>query len=145
MQVVVECHLRTSLNITKCKESNADISIDHPLLSFTVGAAAVVYEPRRVSFRPSVNHTILCESEHVEIGHMVFMSFFDSLLTLLCVNHLPNILSHKVPLFESLVGLETPATTFCLKHLSLCVQAFGETLVFTAVTRRTHLWMALIL
>lgn len=40
---------------------------------------------------------------------------------------------------QSLVGPEAPATTICLYHLCLCIQPFGETLVLTAVSCRTHL------
>lgn len=49
----------TSLDITESKEPDADVSVNCPLLRFTIRAAAVVYKPRRVAFRASVNHTIL--------------------------------------------------------------------------------------
>lgn len=104
MQVVVEGQLCTSLYITKSKEPNAHISIYSPFLGFTVWAAAVVHEPSGVSFWASINHTILCEGEHVEVGHMIFMRLFDSLLTLLRVNHFSNIFSHKVTISQGLIG-----------------------------------------
>lgn len=40
----------------------------------------------------------LGEGEHVEVGHVIFMSTFDSLLALLWVYHLSHILGHKVTL-----------------------------------------------
>ncbi len=58
MRVVFPCEL-TSLDITEGEESDANISVHRPLLRFTVWAAAVVHKPRRVSFRASVDHTIL--------------------------------------------------------------------------------------
>lgn len=118
----------TGFNITESKESNANVSVYSPLLGFTVRAAAVVHKARRVSFWAGVYHTILranvksfqnapwclleaifhClsvslqrylgEGEHVEVGHVIFMGTFDSLLALLRVYHLSHVLLHKVTL-----------------------------------------------
>lgn len=43
----------------------------------------------------------LREGEHVEVGHVVFMGAFDSLLALFCVDHLTHILRHKLPLKDT--------------------------------------------
>lgn len=40
----------------------------------------------------------LGECEHVEVGHVIFVSAFDPLLALLRVDHLPHVLGHKVAL-----------------------------------------------
>lgn len=43
----------------------------------------------------------LCESEHVEVGHVVFMGPFDSLLALFCIYHLTYIFCHKLTLKDT--------------------------------------------
>lgn len=40
----------------------------------------------------------LCEGEHVEVRHVVFMGPFDSLLALFCIYHLTHIFCHKLTL-----------------------------------------------
>lgn len=43
----------------------------------------------------------LGECQHVEVGHVVFVSALDPLLALLRVDHLPHVLGHKVALEEN--------------------------------------------
>lgn len=43
----------------------------------------------------------LGEGEHVEVGHVIFVGAFDSLLTLLGVYYLSNVLGHEVTLGET--------------------------------------------
>lgn len=43
----------------------------------------------------------LGEGEHVEVGHVIFMGAFDSLLALLGVDDLSHILTHKVTLEQT--------------------------------------------
>lgn len=45
----------TFWNITQSKQSNSDVSIYHPLLSFHVRATAVIHETRIISLGTSVN------------------------------------------------------------------------------------------
>ncbi len=40
---------------------------------------------------------------------------------------------------EGLVRPEAPTTVIGLHHFRLCIQTFGETLILTAVSCRTHL------
>lgn len=52
----------TSLDVTKSKESNVDVTVHGPLLSFTVWAAAVIHEASGVSLWTGVYHTVLHRS-----------------------------------------------------------------------------------
>lgn len=49
----------TSLDVGECKESDAKISVDRPLLRLAIRAAAVVDEASRVSLGAGVDHSIL--------------------------------------------------------------------------------------
>ena len=40
----------TSRNVDKGKQTNADVTIDHPPLGFAVGLTAVVHKSRQISF-----------------------------------------------------------------------------------------------
>ena len=53
----------TSLDVTEGEESDPEVSVDGPLLGLAVGAAAVVYEARRVPLGPRVDHAVL-ENTH---------------------------------------------------------------------------------
>lgn len=49
----------TGLDVAECKESDANVSVDRPLLRLAVRAAAVVDEPSRVPLGAGVYHSIL--------------------------------------------------------------------------------------
>lgn len=49
----------TGLDVAECKEPDAHVSVDRPLLRLAVRAAAVVDEPSRVSLGAGVDHPVL--------------------------------------------------------------------------------------
>jgi hypothetical protein len=49
----------TCFNVTQGKKANTSISINRPLLCFTIGLAAMIHEPSKVSFGTSINDSIL--------------------------------------------------------------------------------------
>lgn len=137
----------TGFNVTEGKKSDVHVTVYCPLLCFTVWTAAVVYKPWQVSLLSGIYDPILWskvehwlaqenwadissstgdlmllnyfrESEHVEVGHVVFMGPFDSLLALFCIYHLTHIFGDKLTLKDTnthfiYVVSNTMNATFC--------------------------------
>lgn len=49
----------TCFNVTQGKKTNTGIAIHRPFLSLTVGLAAMIHEPRVVSFGASIDDSVL--------------------------------------------------------------------------------------
>ena len=64
-QLVIEGEFRVGWDVLYSEKSNANVTIDFPQFSFTVGMARVVHESRQVATGFSVNHSLAVQSHEM--------------------------------------------------------------------------------
>ena len=137
VQLIIEGQLRTSGNVLNRKYPNPGFAIDRPLLGLTVGTAAVVDEAGVVGLAAGINHQVALKREKVEVGDVALLRLSEPIQTHGHVQDFPNVLHHKISLFDIMSGFESPAPPTSVKGDCVCRLLLSDPLVLTLVSSRT--------